>query len=152
MRKKNIIPLLLLASAFFALSSLPTRGRAADETLTFIVNESNPLTEISKTELSDLFLKRSRHWANGTVVRFIDQRDRAPERAVFITDYLKKSNHELELYWIGQKLYTGDSAPLQVSSDNAVISLVQSFPGAIGYVSGDFKGAPGVKKITVDSK
>jgi hypothetical protein len=70
-------------------------------------------------------------------------------RKVFLRDVVKRSQREIETFWIGQKLYTGNSAPTQVSSDSMMASLISKFPGSIGYVSGSFTGAPGVKIIDI---
>ena len=114
-----------------------------------IVNEANPLTEISEDHVADFFLKKTKNWPDGTPLRFFDRDDDSPERQIFLRDFLRKSSREMELFWIGQKLYTGLSAPTQIKNDLMMAALVSRFPGAIGYVSSDFGGAKGVKKIAV---
>ena len=118
----------------------------------FIVNRENPTTELSPAELGNLFLKRKREWNDGTDVRFIDRKDGSKPRTVFLSDFLKRTGRDVELYWIGQKLYAGDSAPMQVDGDESVVSLVTSLRGAIGYVTVDCPLGPGVKKINVEMK
>ncbi len=132
----------------FLLFCLQLSYALADD-LEIIVNEKNPVTEISPEQISDYFFKRNRSWPNGMPVRFFDHRDESDERKVFLSTVLRKTSREIELFWIGQKLYTGNSAPLQITSDTMTASLVARFPGAIGYVSSTFPGAPGVKKIAV---
>jgi ABC-type phosphate transport system substrate-binding protein len=114
-----------------------------------IVNEQNPVGEISVQQLQNFFLKKNREWSNGQAVRFFDRRDDSPERLIFLKDVIHKSTREVELYWIGQKLYSGNTAPIQVSTDSMMASMVSRFPGAIGYVSPGFQGAPGVKKLLI---
>lgn len=106
----------------------------AETDITFIVNAQNPTSEISLSELKNYYYKRKRTWPDGTNVRFIDRAAGHPSRKVFINLYLEKSVEDLELYWIGQKLYSGDSAPLKEASDNMTIQFVAAFKGAIGYV------------------
>lgn len=134
---------------FFLICSLMGQTTAYAEELAIIVNEQNPVSEISPLQIQNYFLKRVREWPNGMAVRFFDRRDDSKERKQFLNLYLRKSSRELELYWIGQKLYSGNSAPIQVSTDSMMASMVSRFPGAIGYVSAGFPGAPGIKKINI---
>lgn len=106
----------------------------AEETLAFIVNKDNPAASISETELKDYFFKRKTTWKDGTIVRFIDRKD-SPERKLFLSKYLQQTADEVDLYWIGQKLYSGNSAPVQAASEGMVIQFVASFRGAIGFIS-----------------
>lgn len=100
----------------------------------FIVNIDNPTTTLSVSELRDFYFKRKRRWASGESVRFMD-RTTGHLRDDFLKNYMGKTNSDVELYWIGQKLYSGDSAPLKESSDSAAMNFVGSLKGAIGYVS-----------------
>lgn len=106
----------------------------SDESLVFIVNLKNTATTISAQDLKDYYYKKKRSWPDGTSVRFID-RVNGSLRKMFLTDILKATAEELDLFWIGQKLYSGNSAPLQESSDSLVIQFVNSFDGGVGYVS-----------------
>jgi ABC-type phosphate transport system substrate-binding protein len=122
---------------------------ASARSIKIIVNENNPYTEISLEQLRDFYLKKSKEWPNGTPVRFFDRGEDTAERRHFLREFMKRTQRDLELYWIGQKLYTGHSAPTQVTSDNMAASLVSRFPGGIGYVSTEFPGSAGVKVIEV---
>lgn len=119
------------------------------EEVIIIVNDQNSVTELTDEQVQNYFLKKSRQWPNGAPVRFFDLRDDKEERKIFLRTVIGKSAREIELYWIGQKLYTGNSAPLQISNDSMMAGVVARFPGAIGYVSSTFSGAPGVKKIAI---
>lgn len=139
--KKLIFPLLL----FFSLSAL-------SEELVIIVNEKNPQTEITTSRLAHYYFKENRQWPNGQPVRFFDQKDDSEIRKIFLQKVLKKTSREVELFWIGQKLYTGNRAPLQLGTDSMVAAMVARFPGAVGYVSSTFTGANGVKKIELSKE
>lgn len=136
-----MIPFLL---GFFILF---TAARA--ETIAFLVNEKNPQVKLSRGQVSDFFLKKLKSWPDGVLVRFIDRTDSSPERNEFLRTIIRKSSRDIELFWIGQKLYSGHSAPSQVSSDAMVETMVSRFPGGIGYVSKDFVPTKAVKKIPV---
>lgn len=107
----------------------------AEPNIYFVVNPKNPINEITIGELQDYYFKRKRRWADGTSVRFLDRSNDSSVRQVFLDTVLNKSSEEIDLYWIGQKLYTGDSAPLKESSDSMTIQFVSAFKGSIGYVS-----------------
>lgn len=115
--------------------SLPARTQTpSSENIVFIVNAANPASRLSYAEIRDYFLKVKREWPDGTPVRFIDK-TKSPERAIFLKKVVKKSVEEVDRYWIGEKLYSGNSAPVQSSSDQMVIQFVGTFNGAIGYIS-----------------
>ncbi len=115
----------------------------------FIVNSANPNSKLSVLDLADYYLKKKRFWSNRTSVRFIDRPDNSPLREYFLKNVLKQTSREIDLYWIGQKLATGNGAPLQVPADSLVASMVLNFPESIGYVGSNFALPPGVKKITI---
>ena len=113
---------------------LPSRP-FADTGIVFIVNRQNSLSQVSLRDLNDYYLKKKRQWNDDVPVRFIDKNAASPERQIFLSKYLHQSSSDLDLYWFGQKLHTGDSIPIQVNSDSIVIQLVKSFRGGIGYIS-----------------
>lgn len=121
---------------------------AADD-IVVIVNEKNPLTAVKISELEDYFMKRSRLWPNGDTVRFFDHRDENENRKIFLKKFIKKTSREIELFWIGEKIYTGNIAPIQVTSDSMMTSMVSRFPGGIGYVSKNYKLPKTVKTLEV---
>ena len=134
---------------FFLITLLLQPPVFADDGIVFIVNASNAVSKLTPEEISDFFLKKKRDWTLDGVVRFIDHIDGSQQKKTFLGQVLKQSDHELELFWIGQKLYTGNSAPMQVSSDQMAVSLVARFPGAISYVSSSYTNLKDTKKIEV---
>jgi ABC-type phosphate transport system substrate-binding protein len=115
----------LAASADFA---------AASEKIVIVLNNENGVSSLSTAEIRDYFLKRKTQWPDGTPVRFIDWEEGSAVRAAFLEQVVKKSPRELELYWIGEKLYRGNSAPIKVDSPEMVLTFVAKLAGAIGYV------------------
>lgn len=103
--------------------------------LVVIVNPSNTVTKMTRHELKDIFLKKNRRWPDGTLARPVDRNEGSQERKLFLDQYLEKSPVEITQYWIGQKLYTGDSAPFMVDSNEHVLKYISAFPGSVGYVS-----------------
>jgi len=144
-----------IAAALFTLilPLWPQRPTRCDTPIVFIVNSANPATSVSKLDLIDYYKKRRRVWPDGSAVRFIERNIGSAERRTFISGILKQSENDVDLFWLQQKLLTGDSAPIQVSSDDLVIEMVRSFQGAIGYISSDLKPiGTGVKTIEINAK
>jgi ABC-type phosphate transport system substrate-binding protein len=142
--KKLILFVLVLLSHVTSLG-LPTN-------LVFIVNDQTDVSSLKLTEIKDIYFKRNRQWPNGTAIRFIDRGAHTDLRKIFVSTILKMSDEDLDQYWIGQKLYTGDSAPLQQPSETLTLQLVSSLKGSISYVSSDtVLPSKGVKAIKVDN-
>ena len=138
--------LLILLTFFLSLNAFAQKG------LIIIVNANNPVQKLTTFQISEMFLKKSRNWQDGNPIRFFDRNDDTPERKAFLTYIMKRTARDLDQYWIGQKLYTGNSAPVQLASDSMTISLVSRFPGAISYISPDsFIENKGIKKIEIEA-
>lgn len=126
------------------------QASAQAKQITVIVNANNSTSELPRAQIAEFFMKRQRQWPDGTPMRFFDRDDDSIERKIFLNEVVEKTSREVELFWIGQKLYTGHSAPTQVSTDSLVISLVSRFPGAMGYVSSDTPlQGKGVKAVAI---
>lgn len=119
----------------------------ASQSIDVIVNAQNSVTSIKRSELNDYFMKRERKWPNGDAVRFYDFRDENLSRVVFLKNVVQKTSREIELFWIGEKIYTGNIAPIQVTTDSMMTSMVSRFPGGIGYVNSKIKLPKTVKRI-----
>lgn len=124
----------------------------AQKDILIIVNANNPVERLSPFQISEMYLKKNRTWNNGESVRFFDRNDESSTRREFLNKFIKRSSRDIDQYWIGQKLYTGNSAPVQVTSDSMAISLVSRFPGAIGYISPEnYQENKGIKKVEIDT-
>lgn len=129
----------LLTAALLALLVGHGRGSAfADSRKDFalIVNPGNPVTDVSRSMLADLYLKRTTRWDDGELARPIDQRADSEVRRAFSESVLKRSIAAVKRYW-QQRIFSGrDLPPPELEGDEAVASYVASHRGAIGYVSG----------------
>lgn len=123
---------------------------AGSSGIVFIANSANTTDKLNIITLRDYYYKKKKLWQNGESVRFID-RTNGELRENFLRKYIGKSSSDVELYWIGQKLYSGDSAPLKESSDAAVINFVSSFKGGIGYVSDGVSLPDKIKILTINT-
>jgi len=130
------------------LLSLFILSASASAEIAIIVNAQNPVNGLTRSQVSDIFTKRTKNWPDGMPSKFFDRTD-SEIRNDFLRTIIKKTPREMEIYWIGQKLYSGQSAPSQVSTNQMVEIMVSRFPGGIGYVSKDYEPTRAVKKIVV---
>jgi ABC-type phosphate transport system substrate-binding protein len=117
-----------------------------------VVNAENPVTEISRTEVSRWFLKQSKRWPDGKVVVPLDQSSRSEVRAVFSLGIHRQSIQAIEAFWQKQIFSGGVVPPFVKVGDAEVMSYVASNTSAIGYVSGDTTLIPGVKAVKIKEK
>ncbi len=133
---------------FITIISFAFQAMGASD-VTIIVNAKNPVSSITADQLNSYFIKKERNWKNGDAVRFFDHRDENNNRKLFLKKFMSKTSREIELYWIGEKIYTGNIAPIQVTSDSMMASMVARFVGGIGYVSSQYRIPKTVKRITI---
>ena len=122
--------------------------RPAPAPFLVIVHPSNSVSALTRAELSAIYLKRMRSWAGGAAIVAVDQTATSVVRARFTSAVHGKSVAFVTRYW-HRLLFSGRAVPPPVlPSDAAVIELVRSEPGAIGYIAAT--AAPeGVKVIVV---
>jgi ABC-type phosphate transport system substrate-binding protein len=142
--KKLAFLLLALAAPLF----LQWHTTAAAEGYKVIVNRANPTTSISKSELSGLLLKKVSKWEHGVAADPVDLDSSSETRESFSRDVHGRSVASIKNYWQRQIFSGRDVPPPEVSSDAAVISFVESRPGAVGYVSSQAR-VDSVKVISV---
>jgi ABC-type phosphate transport system substrate-binding protein len=116
-----------------------------------IVNASNPVTTLSRDDLSRLFLKKTTRWPSGGQVVPVDQGEDSPLRATFTRDIHKRDLDSVRSYW-QQVIFEGRGLPpTEKASDGEVEAFVAANPSAIGYVSAGRTLPETVKAIEVAS-
>ncbi len=143
--RKSVLLILSLA-----LLSLGHWTPMAQEQPTFIVitHPKNPVTSLSKTEVSRILLKKVSKWETGQRVKAVDQGGKDTVREVFTKEIHGRSLSSIKRFWQRQ-VFAGDGVPPpELPGDSEVVEYVSKTEGAIGYVS---KDAPvdGVKVITL---
>lgn len=137
--------LLLVPVALLAIQVL----QAQEATYKVIVNTSNPVSSLSKQQLSDIFLKKLSVWENGQKVVPVDQNESSPLKAKFAKEVVGKPINALKVYW-QQQVFSGRGVPpIEKGSDADVISFVKGNSGAVGYVS-TAADSGGVKVVMVN--
>ena len=139
-RMQSILPALLV--------SLLWHGAALAAGYKVIVNNANGTSSVAKKDLSQLFMKKTAKWSNGTPVVAVDQTEKSPVREKFTQEVHGKSVAAVKSYW-QQQIFSGrDVPPVEKSSDAQVVAFVKQNAGAIGYV-GESADTAGVKVVAV---
>ncbi len=143
--KKSVLSILGLA-----LLSLGHWTLMAQEQPTFkvITHPENPVTSLSKTEVSKILLKKVSKWDDGQRVRAVDQGGKGSVREVFTKEIHGRSLSSIKRFWQRQVFSGTDVPPPELASDGEVLEYVRKTEGAIGYVSTD-ASEDGVKVIDV---
>jgi TonB family protein len=113
-----------------------------------IVHPSNSLTMLTRSEVSNLFLKESALWSDDTVVEPVDLGGESPIREAFSLEIHNRSAGNIRSYWQREIFSGGLVPPLEIESEEQVIDYVRQRPGAIGYVSAGSE-LDGVKTVAV---
>jgi ABC-type phosphate transport system substrate-binding protein len=125
-------------------------GRAARaQGYTVVVNASNPVASLSKSQAADLFMKRTGKWPGGRPAVPVDQAKNAPVRAAFSQAVLGRPVTQISAHWQQQIFSGADVPPTERTGDAAVLAFVASTPGGIGYVAAGTAPIAGVKALTV---
>jgi ABC-type phosphate transport system substrate-binding protein len=112
-----------------------------------IVNPANPVSELTKDEVSKLFLKRTTSWSAGGQVAAVDLAKSSKVREAFSQAVHKRATSAVDSYWQQQVFSGKDVPPPEKGADADVVAFVKGNPGAIGYVAA--ASANGVKVVSL---
>lgn len=127
-----------------------TEAPTASEPLVIVVNRSNPVDDVSFSELRKIFLGTRSHWANGRRITLVMREPGDPERVAILRDVCGMSEDQLKNHFL-HGLFTGEIlvSPKILSSPTGVRKFIFNVPGAIGYLRvGDVD--PSVKVLRID--
>jgi ABC-type phosphate transport system substrate-binding protein len=140
-------PLALIAAILLS----PGDGRPPlrDRSFRVVVNKANPVSSLTRAELSAIFMRRVRSWPDGTEIRPVEHRVEARVRERFSRAVHGKSVAYVTRYW-ERLIFAGRGIPPPVvASSDAVMELVSANRGAIGYVDAATTIAGDLKVIEV---
>jgi ABC-type phosphate transport system substrate-binding protein len=109
-------------------------GRAANVEFRVVTHPGLRLSEVSREELSGVFLRKTTSWSGGTPAAPVDQSLRSPVRSTFSSKVLGMSLISVQAYWQKHISTGGDPPPPVLGSDDEVLAFVASTPGAVGYI------------------
>ena len=110
-------------------------SRSRQESLAIIVNESNPINDLSLPELRAVFLGERTHWPNGRRITLVLMEPGPPERDVVLREIWNMGAADLRGRLL-QGLLTGEIlvSPKTLATPVGVRKFVFNVPGAIGYL------------------
>lgn len=124
------------ARARSRVSDPPSTGQSAPpEPLVIVVNRSNPVDDLSFTELRKIFLGNRSHWANGRRITLVMRDPEEPERKTIVRDVCGLNEDQLKTHFL-HGLFTGEIlvSPKILSTPTGVRKFIFNVPGAIGYL------------------
>jgi ABC-type phosphate transport system substrate-binding protein len=114
-----------------------------------IVHRSNPVTELTREEVSQFFLKKNKVWKTRLSVTPVDLKSDSPIRYTFSLAIHRKVPLIIKTYW-QQQIFSGNEIPpAEKETEKEIQEIVGSDPGAIAYVSSDTRLTSQIKVITV---
>ena len=106
---------------------------AAFAEIVIIVNKNNT-NSIDSKSLKRIFLAKEKRFADGLEARPINQASSQSIRREFDDKYINRTSAQVKAYW-AKLVFTGKGTPpLDLQSDAAVISTVETDQSAIGYI------------------
>ncbi|HMD18375.1 MAG TPA: hypothetical protein VKH18_17040 [Terriglobales bacterium] len=140
-----------------ALAGMASIGAAVAQTnavamvVAVVVNDKNPVTNVTTAQLRKLFAGEKHAWAGGLTVKLFVRAPGAYERVVLLK-LLDMSESEYKRYWTAQ-VFRGDAQaePVALFSNGMQKEALIAFPGAVALVNfQDVKG--GMKVVKVDGR
>jgi len=132
----------LLALALLASLAAPS-ARAHAQGFVVVVNAASAATTLSKSDVSNAFLKKGGKFAP------IDQDKGSKTRDAFTKAVHGRPVSAIATYW-QQQIFAGkDVPPAEKGSDADVLAFVKSTPNGIGYVAEGTALGAGVKAVVI---
>jgi ABC-type phosphate transport system substrate-binding protein len=124
-----------------------TAARAQD--VVIVANQAVSVSQISSSELRDIFTGARSRFADGTRAIPVVLKG-GPAHEVFLRHHVGESPDAFRTRW-RKAVFTGEGAMLkEFSSETALLQYVAATPGAIGYVT-RITGGDSVKVLTVSN-
>lgn len=133
-----------------AAAPLPAPRGAPGQSLAIVVNQLNPVNDISMAELQKVFLGVRSHWPHGRRIAVVMMESGTPERITALREIYHMSEDAYRDHFL-RGLFTGDVfvSPKTLASPSVVRKFVFNAPGAIGYLR-DTDVDTSVKVLRID--
>ncbi len=113
-----------------------------------VVHASNPQRSLTQKEAVDLFMGRTRAFANGDFALIFDLPRDNPNRAAFYKALTGMTVAQVNSYW-SRLMFSGQSVPPQALADEAAMAgMLRRNPGALGWLSRE-PTEPGLRAVLV---
>jgi ABC-type phosphate transport system substrate-binding protein len=126
-------PLVRISVKALCLAMAMAGGSAAAEVVV-VVSAQSTVKSLSKSEVADIFLRKTRRFPNGAEATPVDQPEGSPVRDEFYMAFTDRSHAQIKAYW-SKIVFTGrGQPPLTVSSAAELKRRIAMTPGTIGYI------------------
>ena len=153
--KRRWLTAVLVGTTLIQIVLLPPSWAVDGGPIVVIVNQANPVQNVSMAELRKIFLSDHNRWDTGKTIAPVIAAPGAAERSAFLKIVCGMRDAEFGKYFV-QAAFTGKDVtpPREVLSGRDVKSIVAGSPGAIGFIRAlDFHGDGsdgGVKAVKVE--
>jgi len=124
----------ILILAILFLSVMPSL--AASGEIAVVANKNNPLAALSKQQIVDIFMGRTKFYSTGQRIVLLDQEIDSSARRVFYQNLVNKTLNEINSYR-ARLLFSGRFALPKEVSDDEMIKRLEKDSNAIGYIEAD---------------
>ncbi len=104
----------------------------AEESLVVVVSQQSPIQQLSREDLSALYLGNLMTHETTHDLRALDLTD-GEARDNFYTYLLGRSRNQMRAYW-SRMVFTGKGKPPRALDEAAIIEALQNDPSLIGYL------------------
>jgi hypothetical protein len=140
-----------VVAMWIAVNANPPATVAQTVDIAVVVNEKNPVKNLTSQEVRKMFAGDRRYWPGGLPIKLFVRAPGARERTLLLK-LLGMSESEYKNYWAA-KVFRGDiqSEPLALFSNGMQREAIGAYPGAVALVSAeDLK--PGMKVVRVEGR
>jgi ABC-type phosphate transport system substrate-binding protein len=137
MRTWRPLLLALVISTAGLAGAAPERQQTAP-VFGIIVHRSNPVDDLTFSELRRIFMLDTQTWPNGRKITVVLREKGQPERADAIRIICGLSDRDYERHLLFRTFQGSvNIGPRAIQSSSAMLRFVYNAPGAIGYVNAD---------------
>jgi len=134
---------------------LPALAISGKNDIALIVHKSNPMNNVSSSELRRIFLGDETRWSNNDRITILLLPPGTDERQKFLRSLLRMSDDDFVRHWIS-RVFQGQAStgPKTAASSASMVRLVAGLPTAVGVIgAADVpEGDSGLKVLRIDGK
>src|SRR5271169_6777823 len=112
----------------------PGHASADGDEIVVIVNKSNAVGPMNRSQLGSLFKARSSEFPGGGRATAVNLPPENPARQDFDLAVLGMKPDEVERFWLDSKIRSGVGSPRKLSGPDAVVRFVAGSESGLGYV------------------
>ena len=132
-----------------SLALIPAVLGAQDASYRVVVHRSNTTSQLTRDQVSRMFLRKITQWDNRQPVLPVDQAADAPVRRNFTKQIHQRTIAAIQTWWQQQTFAGVAVAPPERLRDSDVLDYIPRYPNAIGYVRAETPLGSDFKTVTI---